>query len=170
MKRRECFIAMRGIGFAIFASLLIACCSSGLEAKKVSLKLKAPKAEVSSEKKNHKTTSKKGEAFTNVAKALTFTGYDKKPAAATETFFIGNGSDQNLKMVELEITYLTPDGKQLHKRTVEIEQWLPSGETRKIDIPSWDKQKSFHYVKSPAGKSGSAPYTVRFKIKSFITE
>lgn len=139
-------------------------------AKKTTIRLKAPKEKVNTVKQNHRKTAKDKEEFTEIARLLTFTGYDKKTGASNETFFINNGSDKTLKSIELEITYQGTNGKQLHKRKVEIDQTVPAGETRKIDIQSWDKQKHFHYAKSDAGKNGSAPYTVRFKILSIVTE
>ena len=154
----------------VVLSFVFATSPLSLHSKKTTIKLKAPKEKVTTFKKNHRKTAKDKEEFTEIAKKLTFTGYDKKAGASTETFFINNGSDKTIKSIELEITYLGSGGKQLHKREVEIEEEIPAGETRKIDIQSWDKQKHFHYVKSDAGKNGSAPYTVRFKIKSILTD
>lgn len=140
----------------------------GVECKKVTTKVKAPKSRVSKTDEKRKRTAKDKDRFSEVVKKMTFTGYDKKGSSTTETFFVTNGSEVPLKSFELEISYFTPEGKQLHKRVVEIKEELPAGETRKIDLKSWDGQKNFHYVKSEAGKNGSAPYTVRFKIVSFI--
>lgn len=157
--------------YRILLMLCLAVSATAIDSagKKTTIKLKAPKEKVSSVKKNHKKTATDKEEFSAVARQLTFTGYDKKANATTETFFIHNNSDQTLTSLELEISYLSESGNLLHKRIVEIDETIPAGESRKIDIPSWDKQKNFHYVKSDAGKKGSAPFTVRFKVISFVS-
>lgn len=137
--------------------------------KKVTSKYKAPKATVSHAEKRGKVYPSDGERFTEVAGQLTFLGYDKKTTSAKESFLIDNKSDMDIEALELEITYLTPSGKQINKRTVNIKQLVPAGETRSVDIKSWDTQHSYHYVNSTASKSGSTPFTVRFKILSFTT-
>lgn len=138
-------------------------------AGKVTTKVTAPTTS-----KKHKTEKLKIKTDTHtemakIAGKLTFMAYDKKTGAAKETFFIDNGSDTNLSGLELEISYFNSAGKLIHKRTVEISQPLPAKETRKVDIVSWDTQKSYHYVNSISSSKGSTPYTVRFKVLSCYT-
>lgn len=93
---------------------------------------------------------------------IVFSGYDKPLRSSKETFFITNNTDRTMSGVTLYITYLMPDGRQLNKRFVRLSCNIPPGETRIADIESWDKQKSFYYEKSDAGKKGGTPYTVAF--------
>ena len=138
--------------------------------KKTTIKLKPPKEQTSPEKKKFQKTAQDKEDFTEIARHIFFTGYDKKGGSSYESFFVSNDSETPITALELEISYFTEQGKLLHRRKVELKETIPAKETREIDIPSWDKQKNFHYVKSQSGKNGSAPYTVRFKILSFIVE
>ena len=91
-----------------------------------------------------------------------FTGYDKKINSSTESFFIKNNSDRTLTGISLTIEYLTPDGRQLEKKNHLIKCQIPSGETRKQDIKSWDTQHSFYYIKSAPARSVGSPFTVKF--------
>lgn len=102
-----------------------------------------------------------------IAGKINFMAYDKKTGASKETFFIDNGSDISLAGVEIEISYFNSSGHLIHKREAEIFQDLPSNETRKVDIVSWDTQKSYHYINSIPSPKGSTPYTVRFKVLSY---
>ena len=136
--------------------------------KKVTTRVNPPATEKVSAKAKQKTYPRQKEEFTDVSRSLVFLGYDKKTNSSKETFFVENRSEVSLKEIELEISYFNAAGKLIHKRKVEIEQEFPAGETRSADIPSWDTQKSFHYAKSTASKNGSTPYTVRFKVLSFI--
>lgn len=93
---------------------------------------------------------------------ISFSGYDKPQSSSAETFFITNNTDRTMTGLTLYIEYLTPDGRQLHKRFVRLSCNIPPGETRMADLKSWDKQHAFHYEKSDASKRGGSPYTVVF--------
>ena len=99
-----------------------------------------------------------------------FSGYDKPRRSATESFFITNTTDRRMTGVTLYIEYLTTDGRQLYKKFVKLVCDIPPGETRKADIPSWDKQKSFYYIKSEASSKGGTPYTIVFDPISYYLQ
>lgn len=92
---------------------------------------------------------------------IIFTGYDKPQNSSKESFFIINKTDRTLSGIVLNIDYITPDGRQLHKRIEKIPCHIPPGETRKTDISSWDTQHSFRYIESK-GRPEANPYTVSF--------
>ncbi len=105
--------------------------------------------------------------FKNLTSLLTFTGYDKKANSAYESFFITNGSQTDtICEIQLELEYLTTDGRSFHKRSATVKTELPPGQTRKADIKSWDTQKSFYYYKSQRPKSSATPFKVIFRITS----
>ena len=78
------------------------------------------------------------------------TGFDKRTESTVESFFVTNTTDRSLTGLDFTLTYLTLEGRQLHSRHVEIDCDIPPGETRKYDIRSFDRQKSFYYHKSQA--------------------
>lgn len=92
---------------------------------------------------------------------IEFLGFDKTLSSKIESFFISNNTDCILESVTIEIEYLTLDSRQLHKRYEQIFYTIPPGETRKIDIKSWDKQKSFYYHLSAKPRRQATPFTVR---------
>ena len=139
-------------------------------ARKVTTKVSAPAAAGKKEKKQKLFRSGNHAEMAGIAGKLNFMAYDKKTGASKETFFIDNGSDKSLKGIELEISYFNSKGKLIHRRTVEISQPIPAKETRKVDIASWDTQKSYHYINSVPSQKGSTPYTVRFKVLSCSVE
>ena len=149
----------------VLVSLSLA--SPGIDAKRVTSKFNAPASTIKEKAKRHKVGRSNKEGMEKIAGKINFIGYDKKTNAAKETFFVDNSSDINLSSLEIEISYYNKAGKQIHKRKVEINQLIPSKETRMVDIPSWDTQKSFHYTNSTASSKGSTPYTVRFKVISY---
>lgn len=138
-----------------------------LDGRKVSTKVKAPKETKKTLSPRRTVTPSDGEEFDAVNDAVVFLGYDKRGNADKETFFIENGSATDIKSMEVEITYLTAAGKQIHKRHIEILEPVPAGETRKVDIKSWDLQHSYHYVNSLPSAKGSTPYTVAIHLLAF---
>lgn len=137
------------------------------DAKKISTKISAPK-DSSSYSYKFRTYPHQKTEYEKVNDCLTFMAYDKKAGASQETFFVDNGSEISLAGIELEISYYTTQGKLIHKRAVEISQEFPAKETRKVDIATWDKQKSYYYINSVPSTKGSTPYTVSFRVLSFI--
>ncbi|MDE6716732.1 MAG: hypothetical protein K2J70_00935 [Muribaculaceae bacterium] len=93
---------------------------------------------------------------------VVFSGFDKKLRSNQESFFITNHTDRTLTAVALYIDYLTPDGRQLHKKYYRLVCNIPPGETRKADIRTWDTQNSFYYEKCAPSRGGGSPFTVRF--------
>lgn len=140
--------------------------TSDAGAKKITTRLNVPKV-VKPTDKSSIFTAECGEEFDNVAHNVIFFGYDKKASATKESFLIKNESASDIFSIEIEISYFTTTGNLIHKRTAEVKTAVPSGETRIVDIPSWDTQKSYHYIYSTPSQKGSTPYTVRFHIISF---
>lgn len=148
------------------------CCSS--DAKKVTSKLSAPKEETQKKTtKNDKSGSSlqpdivltpDSAEFADIAKKVNFLAYDKKASSAKETFFVDNNSSDDIICLDIEISYYTNSGKLIHKREETLTEIFPSGESRKVDIASWDTQKSFHYHKSTPSKKGSTPYSVKIRV------
>ena len=152
---------------ALAAAMAIFTALSGADARKVSTRLRAPESSKSKISSSLKTYPHHATEFERVSENLTFMAYDKRAGADKETFFVDNGSSSDLSLIEVEISYFNVAGKQIHKRTVELSQTFPAKETRKVDIKTWDTQKSFHYINSTASSKGSTPYTVRFKVISY---
>ena len=156
---RVLYLLLTGLVLALSAG------TPTVTAKKVTTKLKAPTTNTGANRE--RTTRRFEGAFESVVSKLTFMAYDKKAGASKETFFVDNGSKQSLESLEIEIRYFNEAGKQIHRRTVTITQEFPAEDTCKVDIDTWDKQHSFHYVNSVPSAKGSTPYTVKFKVISF---
>lgn len=98
-------------------------------------------------------------------KELRFSGFDKKASSAQESFFLSNGSNRRILGVKLEITYLSVSDQMLHRcMTPMIDCDIPSGETRRLDFKSWDRQKSFYYYKSERPRNSATPFKVLLKL------
>lgn len=93
------------------------------------------------------------------------TGFDKRAEAVVESFFVTNTTDRRLVGMDFTLTYYTLDNRMLHSRHVEIDCDIPAGETRKFDIKSFDRQKSFYYHKSQApARRQATPFRISLQI------
>lgn len=93
--------------------------------------------------------------------SIVLSGYDKTVSSNKETLFITNNSELYVTGITLDILYLDLQGRELHRRTVSRRVDLPAGDTRCVDFPSWDAQKSFYYRYSKTPRKQAIPYDVR---------
>ena len=92
--------------------------------------------------------------------------YDKTVDSNVETFFVTNRSRRTLVGMKLELKYMTEDGSELHRRVCDIPCNVPPGETRRVDIRSWDRQNTFCYIGSRMPRRRVAiPYKVTLTLR-----
>lgn len=114
------------------------------------------------------------EADTIVAPAdslIRLSGYDKTLRANRESFFVTNGLPDSVTVIELCLTfdYMDLSGRQLHRLTRTVKCDVPSGQTRNLSVPSWDRQHTFYYYMSPAPRRVQAtPYMVRSTVERVV--
>lgn len=92
--------------------------------------------------------------------AAVFSGYEKTLHASRETLFVTNRGDRPIQSLEFTVTYIDSAGRQLHRRTVSLTAAIPAGETRRIDFPTWDTQRSFYSTTGRRPRVAAIPYTV----------
>lgn len=102
----------------------------------------------------------KGKEFAFCPDSISFSGYDKNISSPKEAFLITNASPVTLQAFKVRIDYYDMNGLMLHSRTCSAECMVPPGETRKTDIPTWDRQHSFFYYLSNAPRKVATPYKV----------
>lgn len=91
-----------------------------------------------------------------------FAGYDKEANSNIESFLVLNHSDQIITGFKVKIDYLDLKGRMLHSRTVESACMVPSGESRRVDIKSWDLQHTYYYYLGNEPKKVATPFKVEF--------
>ena len=104
--------------------------------------------------------------FDEIREKIRFYGFDKTVTSQKESFFISNRLDRQAAAFEIEITYFDMQHRQLHQRLVQVECEIPPGETRRVDVKSWDTQKAFYFHQSAAPRRQATPFDVRLRLKS----
>lgn len=97
-----------------------------------------------------------------------FYGYEKKQSSTKETLFIANRSDSSFSEIHFTIDYFDTSNRKIHSRSVKQNLQLSPGDTRRIDIRSWDTQRSYYYLGGAAPRKSATPYTVKVSIDSLL--
>ena len=103
----------------------------------------------------------------SILRKVSFAGYDKEVASSKESFIISNPTYHNITGFEVKINYLDMKGRMLHSRTIRKECDVPAGESRRVDIPTWDTQRTYYYHLGNEPKKVATPYQVSFIPVSF---
>lgn len=101
--------------------------------------------------------------------AVALSGYDKTLNSTRESLFVSNHGTATLSWLLLTIDYLDHAGRQLHRRTVGVGCDIPAGQTRRINIASWDRQGVYYYRDSEPRRrvtAAASPYTVTLSVDS----
>lgn len=98
------------------------------------------------------------ESLSNVS----FAGYNKEVNSPSESFIIINSSDHIIKGFEVKIDYLDIKDRKIHSRNITEHFNVPAGETRHIDVKSWDNQRVYYYYLGNEPKKVATPYKVSF--------
>lgn len=98
-------------------------------------------------------------------------GYDKPLRSSQETVLVTNGFDRTLLSVDMTISYLDLQGRQLHGRVVGLPVVIPPGATRAVRFKSWDAQRSYYYYLGQKPKVDAVtPYKVMCTVNSCVLE
>lgn len=112
------------------------------------------------------TFIKDGKPCLFISKSIRFAGYDKTLNSSKESFHVVNESEIDIKGMTIRLTYKDMSDRMLHSRKITVEEEIPHGETRKIDVSSWDTQKTFYYYRSNPPKRDAAPYKITLTLLS----
>lgn len=105
--------------------------------------------------------------FAHDLKQCRFAGYDKEVNSNIESFILINDSGKDLAGFKLRIDYLDMSDRKLHTRDIEEKCNIPAGETRRLDIKSWDLQHTYYYYLGNKPRKVATPYKVSFSPVSF---
>lgn len=169
-----------------FACLLLSYPMVDLAARKVkqSLKVTSAKSDTSSKKEmEHDNQGKRIDADTITfitlkdgsqvpfdPDSITFVGYEKEANANNESFLIVNNSPLSISGIEIKIIYKDLKNRMLHSRTVIHNCIVPSHETIKTYIKTWDRQKTYYYYLGNEPRKIATPYKIEIIPLAFFTE
>ena len=99
--------------------------------------------------------------------AVSLKGYSKRASDAKESFFITNNTKQRMSAVRLLLRYTTMQGEMLTQRTVTVPVSLKPGETKLVEVKSFDMQRLFYYYAGPQPRKQATPFKVAFRLTGY---
>lgn len=99
-------------------------------------------------------------------------GYDKPLRSRRETFFVTNNTEQAINSLVFTITYYDSKHRQLHSATHRAGVAIPTGQTRQLNLKSWDVQQQFYYSRStvPLRTQQASPFDVTINIDTVFVD
>lgn len=106
----------------------------------------------------------------SVCRQLQVSGFEKPLRAMRESMFVTNMSPDTVAGFGIEITYTDMRGRQLHKAAHDVPAEIPAGETRRVEVRSFDRSGLFHYRLSPVSRRAdrATPFDVRVRVTYII--
>lgn len=96
-----------------------------------------------------------------LSRVISFAGFDKALSGNTESVFVTNDTDMMLVSVTFTVTYTNMQGEMLHRRQLTQQVDIAPHERRRVDFPTWDKQKQFYYHRTaPRPRRTATPFEV----------
>ena len=99
--------------------------------------------------------------------AVSLKGYSKRASDSKESFFITNNTEHRMSAVRLLLRYTTMSGEMLTQRTVTVPVSLKPGETKLVEVKSFDVQRLFYYYAGPQPRKQATPFKVAFRLTGY---
>ena len=99
---------------------------------------------------------------------IRYCGYEKPLRSTKETLFIENLTDSTINAVCFTIEYIDTSGRKIHQRQLREAPLIPPRQTRRIDTPSWDTQKSYYYLHGDTPRKTATPYYIKITTDTII--
>ena len=99
--------------------------------------------------------------------AVTLKGFSKRASDSKESFFITNNTKHRMSAVRLLLRYTTMKGELLTQRTETVPVNLKPGETKLVEVKSFDVQRLFYYYAGPQPRKQATPFQVAFRLTGY---
>jgi hypothetical protein len=104
----------------------------------------------------------------NLEKDITMVSYEQSWRDSEGTLALKNNTNEDIKNVVFVITYLDMSGQELDYQEFAEDIDIAPGMTRKLDIPAYEHDRSYHYYKS-AKLYDNTSFKIKFQLKDYNT-
>lgn len=96
------------------------------------------------------------------ADSIAVDGFEKPIRSMRESMTIHNNTSRTVEAVELDLVYTDTGGRMIHRARHTVSAAVPPGESRRIDVPTFDSSATFYYrhSKRPRYTSHATPFDV----------
>ena len=105
------------------------------------------------------------------ADSIAVDGFEKPLRSMRESMTVHNRTARPLVSVGLDMVYTDLSGRMIHRARHNVNAMIPPGESRRIDVPTFDSSASFYYRHSarPRYTSHATPFDVAVTV-IYITQ
>lgn len=102
----------------------------------------------------------------HITDSVTVAGFDKPLRSVRESMFVTNRTPDSITGLGIEISYYDTQHRLLHRADHTVSCDIPAGETRRIEVRSFDRAGSFHYRLSPLprGTRAATPFDATVRV------
>ena len=104
-----------------------------------------------------------------LSNAVTMVSYEQGWLDSRGTLALKNNTSEGIHNVSFQITYLDMSGNPLDYEVYTKDVEIAPGMTRKVDVPAYEYERSYHYYKSENSPTGSPSFKVKFELKDYST-
>lgn len=107
---------------------------------------------------------------TPAADSIVVAGFEKTLRSNRESMYVSNRTSSPIEGLGIDITYLDMKGRMLHRSSHDISETVPAGETRLVDLLSFDRQGLYYYHLSPVPSRASraTPFQVKVAVSYIL--
>lgn len=104
-------------------------------------------------------------AFAN-PQSVTMVSYEQSWVDSEGTLALKNNTGSPLEQISFRITYLDMNGAQMDYKDFSKEVSIDPGMVRKLNIPSYENSRDYHYYKTP-DKFGHTAFKIQFQLLGY---
>lgn len=94
--------------------------------------------------------------------SIAIADFEKPLRSMRESMTVHNHTSRQIVDVELDMVYTDMNRRMIHRARHTVNAMIPAGESRRIDVPTFDSSASFYYRKSnkPRYTNHATPFDV----------
>lgn len=106
----------------------------------------------------------------NLEKDITLVSYEQGWIDRHGTLALKNNTEEEIHNLSFQISYLDMSGNPLDYKDFKMEVSIAPGMTKKLDVPSYEHERNYHYYKSENMPGGSPAFKIKFVLKDYNME
>ena len=101
--------------------------------------------------------------------AVSMVSYEQRWLDLDATIALKNNTKEDIHNVTFVLDYLDMDGKPLDYKTFTYAIDIAPGKTKKLDIPAYERDRSYEYYKTAIGSPSHPKFKVQYTLNAYNT-
>ena len=106
----------------------------------------------------------------NLENDITMVSYEQRWLDVQGTLALKNNTKEEVRNITFIITYLDMEDNELDYQEFQKEVEIAPGMTKKVNIPAYEYNRSYHYYETKDEYSDHPAFKIRYQLKDYNTE